>query len=126
METSSWVSLTHAFRSCPELYYDRGNHHEFAQQLVVVSTPGTITGSKQFEFDFDAIKPYETYNGVNVRCRYVVNACNAQRRVASHIRRHQVLCASHCRAQLQLQHYQGARFLGPEPSKGGRGCIVVF
>ena len=57
-----------------ELYYDRGNHHEFAQQLVIVATPGVIQGTKRFEFDFDAPKPYETYNGVNVRCRYFVRA----------------------------------------------------
>lgn len=57
-----------------ELYYDRGNHHEFAQQTVLVATPGVIQGTKRFEFDFDAQKPYETYNGVNVRCRYFVRA----------------------------------------------------
>lgn len=57
-----------------ELYYDRGNHHEFVHQVAIVATPGTIQGSQEYEFDFNQSKPYETYNGVNVRCRYFVRA----------------------------------------------------
>lgn len=82
-----------------ELYYDRGNHHDVVTEVALVATPGVIDGTtvrghtsspnvqsiclthltapfQQYKFDFgDKEKPYETYNGINVRCRYDLR-CN--------------------------------------------------
>lgn len=55
-----------------ELYYDRGNCHDFTALVRELDGPGSIT-SETFPFDFGNVeKPYESYNGLNVRCRYFV------------------------------------------------------
>lgn len=58
-----------------ELYYDRGNHHEFLHAVQEIAAPGEVSGENHWEFDFsEDAKPFETYNGINVRCRYFVRA----------------------------------------------------
>lgn len=62
-----------------ELYYDRGNHHEFLHSVQELDVAGEMTGDKEYEFTFkDDAKPFETYNGINVRCRYFVRATLAR------------------------------------------------
>ena len=54
-----------------ELYYDRGNHHEFTSLLKEVAPPGELSHSVTFPFEFlNVEKPYESYSGSNVRLRY--------------------------------------------------------
>ncbi|EGB03598.1 hypothetical protein AURANDRAFT_59611 [Aureococcus anophagefferens] len=51
-----------------ELFYDRGNFYDFTCILRELDTPGVL-----YPFDFsNAEKPYESYNGLNVRLRYFI------------------------------------------------------
>ena len=53
-----------------ELYYDRGNHHEFVSLVKDLARPGELTNSQSFDFEFTHVeKPYETYTGQNVKLR---------------------------------------------------------
>ena len=55
-----------------ELYYDRGNHHEFTSLVKELARPGELTQHASFDFEFNQVeKPYESYNGTNVRLRLV-------------------------------------------------------
>ncbi|XP_065349458.1 vacuolar protein sorting-associated protein 26B-like [Cloeon dipterum] len=54
-----------------ELYYDRGNHHEFTSLLKELAPQGELSHSITFPFEFlNVEKPYESYSGSNVRLRY--------------------------------------------------------
>lgn len=56
--------------SFPELYYDRGNHHEFVSLVKDLARPGELTQSQTFDFEFTHVeKPYESYTGQNVKLR---------------------------------------------------------
>lgn len=53
-----------------ELYYDRGNHHEFVSLVKDLARPGEFTQSQIFDFEFTHVeKPYESYTGQNVKLR---------------------------------------------------------
>ena len=53
-----------------ELFYDRGNHHEFTSLVRDLARPGEMTQSATYDFEFVNVeKPYETYTGANVRLR---------------------------------------------------------
>lgn len=55
-----------------ELYYDRGNHHEFVSLEKDLARPGELTQSQTFDFEFTHVeKPYESYTGQNVKLRYL-------------------------------------------------------
>lgn len=54
-----------------ELFYDRGNHHEFTSLVRDLARPGELMQSTTYDFEFVNVeKPYETYTGANVRLRY--------------------------------------------------------
>lgn len=54
-----------------ELFYDRGNHHEFTSLVRELARPGDLMQSESYDFEFVNVeKPYETYTGANVRLRY--------------------------------------------------------
>ncbi|KAK2725194.1 vacuolar protein sorting-associated protein 26B-like isoform X2 [Artemia franciscana] len=54
-----------------ELYYDRGNHHEFQSLVKELARPGEMTHSMSFNFEFVNVeKHYESYTGANVKLRY--------------------------------------------------------
>jgi len=56
-----------------ELFYDRGNHFEFASLLKELAPPGVMTASEEFPFEFTNVdKLHESYNGINVRLRYFI------------------------------------------------------
>lgn len=58
------------FFLCSELFYDRGNHHEFTSLVRDLARPGEMTQSATYDFEFVNVeKPYETYTGANVRLR---------------------------------------------------------
>ena len=47
-----------------ELYYDRGNHHEFLSLVKELARPGELTQNTSFDFEFNQVeKPYETNTG---------------------------------------------------------------
>jgi len=63
-----------------ELYYDRGNHHEFLSLVKELARPGDLTQNTSFDFEFNQVeKPYETYTGANVRLRYFLRVTVVRR-----------------------------------------------
>ena len=53
-----------------ELFFDRGNHHEFTSLVQELSAPGVLDREREFEFQFLHVeKPHESYTGANVRLR---------------------------------------------------------
>eukprot|EP00105_Crassostrea_gigas_P035902 XP_019920050.1 PREDICTED: vacuolar protein sorting-associated protein 26B isoform X2 [Crassostrea gigas] len=63
-----------------ELYYDRGNHHEFTSLVKELARPGEITGNTSYGFEFQQVeKPYESYTGANVRLRYFLRVTIVKR-----------------------------------------------
>ncbi|KAJ8601076.1 hypothetical protein CTAYLR_009731 [Chrysophaeum taylorii] len=56
-----------------EMYYDRGNFHDFTSLVRELDSPGVLLRDQRYAFDFGNVeKPYESYNGLNVRLRYFV------------------------------------------------------
>ncbi|MCL7035102.1 hypothetical protein MKW94_010535 [Papaver nudicaule] len=56
-----------------ELYLDRGNFYDFTSLVRELDVPGDIYDKKSYPFEFSTVEmPYETYNGVNVRLRYIL------------------------------------------------------
>lgn len=54
-----------------ELYYDKGNHHEFTSLVKDLARPGELCQNTTYSFEFVNVeKPYESYTGANVRLRY--------------------------------------------------------
>ena len=63
-----------------ELYYDRGNHHEFTSLVKELARPGDLTQSTSYNFEFSQVeKPYESYTGANVRLRYFLRVTMVKR-----------------------------------------------
>ena len=56
-----------------ELYYDRGNHHEFVSLVKELARPGELNQhSSCYNFEFVNVeKTFESYTGANVRLRFV-------------------------------------------------------
>ncbi len=53
-----------------EMFYDRGNHHDFLSLVRQLQPPGELSSSTTFNFEFSQVeKPYESYTGTNVRLR---------------------------------------------------------
>eukprot|EP00268_Persea_americana_P049321 TRINITY_DN5281_c0_g1_i5.p1 TRINITY_DN5281_c0_g1~~TRINITY_DN5281_c0_g1_i5.p1 ORF type:complete len:301 (+),score=45.61 TRINITY_DN5281_c0_g1_i5:274-1176(+) len=56
-----------------ELYFDRGNFYDFTSLVRELDVPGDIYETKRYPFEFSSVEmPYESYNGVNVRLRYIL------------------------------------------------------
>ncbi|KAK3101297.1 hypothetical protein FSP39_002484 [Pinctada imbricata] len=63
-----------------ELYYDRGNHHEFTSLVKELARPGELSQSTSYPFEFLQVeKPYESYTGANVRLRYFLRVTIVKR-----------------------------------------------
>ncbi|CAD5218896.1 unnamed protein product [Bursaphelenchus okinawaensis] len=63
-----------------EVYYDRGNQHEFLCLTKDLARPGELTSNAVFSFSFANVsKPYESYMGVNVKVRYFIRATICRR-----------------------------------------------
>lgn len=63
-----------------EMFYDRGNHHDFLSLVRQLDPPGELTSSKTYKFDFQQVeKPYESYTGTNVRLRYFLRVVITRR-----------------------------------------------
>ncbi|CAK9191113.1 unnamed protein product [Sphagnum troendelagicum] len=56
-----------------ELYFDRGSFYDFTSLVRELDVPGEILECKTYPFEFSTVEmQYESYNGVNVRLRYVL------------------------------------------------------
>jgi len=55
-----------------ELFGDRSNQYEFLSKGEILSGPDIITArQEEFPFEFKFVnKPYESYSGVNAKCKY--------------------------------------------------------
>lgn len=54
-----------------EMFYDRGNHHEFISLVKELARPGEMIAHTSYPFEFSNVeKPFEVYTGGNVRLRY--------------------------------------------------------
>ncbi|MCJ1352160.1 MAG: Vacuolar protein sorting-associated protein 26 [Icmadophila ericetorum] len=69
-----------------EMFFDRGNHHEFLSLGQELAAPGDLQHPQTFDFNFKNVeKQYESYNGINVKLRYFVRV-TVSRRMADVIR----------------------------------------
>lgn len=70
-----------------ELFYDRGNHHEFLTQLKELARHGDLIKNTSYPFEFPNVeKSYEVYTGSNVRLRFETcptNNCNRDNKFLS-------------------------------------------
>lgn len=63
-----------------ELFYDRGNHHEFISLVKELARPGDLLQHTSYPFEFANVdKPFEVYTGSNVRLRYFLRATIVRR-----------------------------------------------
>ena len=55
-----------------ELFYDRGNNHDFLSLVKQLDPPREMAQDAVYDFEFHQVeKPHETYTGTNVRLRYI-------------------------------------------------------
>ncbi|XP_049782702.1 vacuolar protein sorting-associated protein 26B-like [Schistocerca cancellata] len=63
-----------------ELYYDRGNHHEFTSLVKELARPGELMQNMSYAFEFlNVEKPFESCTGSNVRLRYFLRVTIVRR-----------------------------------------------
>ncbi|KAI9670654.1 MAG: Vacuolar protein sorting-associated protein 26 [Alyxoria varia] len=63
-----------------EMFFDRGNHYEFVSTSQELAAPGELLNPQSYPFNFKNVeKQYESYNGINVRLRYLVRATVSRR-----------------------------------------------
>ncbi|XP_047103205.1 vacuolar protein sorting-associated protein 26B-like isoform X2 [Schistocerca piceifrons] len=63
-----------------ELYYVRGNHHEFTSLVKELACPGELMQNMSYAFEFlNVEKPLELYTGSNVRLRYFLRVTIVRR-----------------------------------------------
>ncbi|BAF29838.1 vacuolar protein sorting-associated protein 26A [Oryza sativa Japonica Group] len=56
-----------------ELYLERGKFYDFTSLVRELDIPGEIYEKKTYPFEFSTVEmPYESYNGTNVRLRYIL------------------------------------------------------
>ncbi|EFJ08889.1 hypothetical protein SELMODRAFT_158309 [Selaginella moellendorffii] len=72
-----------------ELYVDRGHFYDFTSLVRELDVPGVIHDRKIYPFEFSTVEmQYESYNGVNVRLRYVLKVTVSRSYVAANIVEH--------------------------------------
>jgi len=63
-----------------ELFYDRGNHHEFLSLSQELAAPGELRQAQTFDFGFKNVeKQFESYQGINVKLRYLIRVTVSRR-----------------------------------------------
>lgn len=62
-----------------ELFYDRGHHHEFLSLSQELAAPGEMRQAQTYDFNFKSVeKQFESYQGINVKLRYVTTDPHSQ------------------------------------------------
>jgi len=73
-----------------EMFYDRGNHHDFLSLVRQLDPPGELVKNNTYNFEFTQVeKPYETYTGTNVRLRYFLRVVIV-RRISDIVKEHDI------------------------------------
>eukprot|EP00898_Chlorokybus_atmophyticus_P000015 jgi/Chlat1/1013/Chrsp109S01443 len=73
-----------------ELYYDRGNFHDFVSLTRDLDPPGEITQERRYPFEFPSVEmPYESYQGTNVKLKYLLRV-TVSRHYAANVCRERV------------------------------------
>jgi len=63
-----------------ELFYDRGHHHEFLSLSQELAAPGEMRAAQTYDFLFKNVeKQYESYQGINVKLRYLIRVTISRR-----------------------------------------------
>ena len=53
-----------------EMFYDRGQHHEFVSLVQELAVPGELRATTSYDFEFKNVeKQFESYHGINVKLR---------------------------------------------------------
>jgi vacuolar protein sorting-associated protein 26 len=56
-----------------EMFYDRGSYYDFISLVRELDPAGELSSSKVYPFEFSRVDLlYESYNGINVRLRYLL------------------------------------------------------
>jgi len=56
-----------------ELFFNRGEFYDFISLVRELDAPGEMSTSKVYPFEFSRVDLlYESYNGINVRLRYIL------------------------------------------------------
>ncbi|KAF9507026.1 hypothetical protein BS47DRAFT_1333532 [Hydnum rufescens UP504] len=73
-----------------ELFYDRGNHYEFLSLSQELAAPGEMRQAQTFDFHFKNVeKQFESYQGINVKLRYVIRV-TVSRRLADVVKEREI------------------------------------
>ncbi len=103
-EQSSTRSLPLVCMLSAEFMHDAGNPHEFTQLERPLEEAGDITADKSYNFEFlNVDKPYETYNGNNVRLRYFLRV-KVARSYSSNIVKTLDLAVQNLQTEPELNH----------------------
>ncbi|KAJ1917177.1 Vacuolar protein sorting-associated protein 26 [Mycoemilia scoparia] len=63
-----------------ETFYDRSTQYEFVSLGQELASPGVISGSSTYSFNFKNVeKQYESYQGINVKLRYFIRVTISRR-----------------------------------------------
>nr|CAD1825375.1 unnamed protein product [Ananas comosus var. bracteatus] len=85
-----------------ELYFDRGNFYDFTSLVRELDVPGEIYEKKTYPFEFSSVEmPYESYNGTNVRLRYILKV-TISRNYVSNIVEYRDFCVRNYSPNRQL------------------------
>ena len=72
VNSSIFLTNSHSSFHFKELFYDRGHHHEFLSLSQELAAPGELRQAQTFDFSFKNVeKQFESYQGINVKLRYV-------------------------------------------------------
>lgn len=62
------------------MFYDRGTHYEFVSMVQELASPAELSSTAMYNFEFKNVeKQYESYQGINVKLRYFVQATVSKR-----------------------------------------------
>jgi len=86
-----------------EMFYDRGGTHDFVSLVKEIEPPSVVYDSKDWEFEFDFDKPFESYRGLNVRVRYFVKA-TMTRNYSGNLSAEKELCIQHISTEPEINN----------------------
>ena len=87
-----------------KIEYSSGSSYEFTSLVRELATPGQLTKKQTYPFAFKSVdKPYESYDGLNVRLRYFLRV-TVSRQYASNITKEQEFIVQHLGEAPEINH----------------------